>query len=149
MIFIQSIHTKSQQATTTRKPAFWPPPPPPPPPKNKLQIWKKMLKLQILKLCNEFCTRHAFWGCLIRIANMKWIRLILRKVQSGHDSVHRRMDRLTDWRTNCNQYTPFQLRWSGGYTYHLCVSWEVLCCTRLNNNRFRLFSSYVIVLHLH
>ena len=40
--------------------------------------------------------RHTFWRCLIRCANMKWIRWVLLKIQSGHDSVHRRTDGQTD-----------------------------------------------------
>ena len=68
-------------------------------------------------------TRHTFWSCLIRCANMKWIRWVLLKIQSGHDSVHRRTDGQrdrrtdgwTDRRTRWYQYTPYQLRWSGGY----------------------------------
>ena len=39
------------------------------------------------------CARHTFWSCLIRCANMKWIRWVLLKMQSGHDSIHRRTDR--------------------------------------------------------
>ena len=35
-------------------------------------------------------TRHTFWSCLIRCANMNWIRWVFTKIQSGHDSVHRR-----------------------------------------------------------
>ena len=54
----------------------------------------------------------------IRCANMKWIRWVFFKIQSEHDSVHRRTDGQTDGQTDrgtrWNQYTPFQLRWSGG-----------------------------------
>ena len=59
---------------------------------------------------NKHYTQHISWSCLIRCANMKWIRWVLLKIQSRHDSVHRQTDRQTRW----NQYTPFQLRWSGG-----------------------------------
>ena len=70
-------------------------------------------KLQILKIRQNF-TRHTFWSCLIRCANMKWIRWVLLKIQSGHDSVHRRTDGRTDRRTDGQtdrrtrwyQYTP-------------------------------------------
>ena len=41
---------------------------------------------------------------------MKWIRWVLLKIQSGHDSVHRRTDGQGD-----TSIPPFQLRWSGGY----------------------------------
>ena len=54
-------------------------------------------KLQILKIRQNFkFTRHTFWSCLIYCANMKWIRWVLLKIQSGHDSVHRRTDGQTD-----------------------------------------------------
>ena len=60
-----------------------PPPPPPPPPiiiqtsdshpipshkktTSKLQILKKLPKIQILKLCKKPYMRHTFWSCLIR-----------------------------------------------------------------------------------
>ena len=43
-------------------------------------------------------TRHTFWSYLIRCVNMKLIRLVLWKLQSGHESVHRRTDRRTDGR---------------------------------------------------
>ena len=49
----------------------------------------------------KLCTQHTFWSCLISCANMKWIRCVLLKIQSGHDSVHWR----TDGRTRWNQYT--------------------------------------------
>ena len=51
---------------------------------------------QILEFCNNLYTRHTFSSWLTRCANMKWIRLLLWKIQSGHDFVHRRMDRRTD-----------------------------------------------------
>ena len=41
---------------------------------------------------------------------MKWIRWVLLKIQSGHDSVHRRTDEQGE-----TSIPPFQLRWSGGY----------------------------------
>ena len=72
-------------------------------------VWNSV-KLEQLERLFEFWnghyTRHTFWSCLIRCANMKWIRWVFLKIQSRHDSVHRR----TRW----YQYTPFQLRWSGG-----------------------------------
>ena len=36
--------------------------------------------------------RHTSWSCPIRCVNIKWIRQVLWKTQSGHDSVHRRTD---------------------------------------------------------
>ena len=60
--------------------------------------------------------------CLIRCANMKWIRWVLLKIQSRHDSVHRQTDGQTDGRTDGRtdgqgdtSIPPYQLRWSGGY----------------------------------
>ena len=43
---------------------------------------------------------------------MKWIRWVLLKIQSGHNTVHRRTDGQGD-----TSKPPFQLRWSGGYNY--------------------------------
>ena len=77
--------------------------------KSKIQILKIP---QNFKFCNRHYTRHTFWSCLIRCANMKWIRWVLLKIQSGHDSVHRRTDGQGD-----TSIPPFQLRWSEGYNY--------------------------------
>ena len=55
---------------------------------------------------------------LIRCANMKWIRWVLLKIQSRHDSVHRRTDGQGE-----TSIPPFQLCWSGGYNNDLiCVT---------------------------
>ena len=61
----------------------------------------------------------AFWSCLIRCANMKWIWWVLLKIQS--DCVHRWTDGQTDGRTDGQtdgqgetSIPPFQLRWSRG-----------------------------------
>ena len=67
----------------------------------------------IFEFCDGHYTRHTFWSCLIRCANMKWIRWVLLKIQSGHDSVQ------TDGQGDTS-LPPFQLRWSavgmgGGY----------------------------------
>ena len=94
----------------TRTPAFWGYPLPPhdypyywvildPKWKEdrvKITNLKNLPKFQIFKFWNKHYTRHTFWSCLIRCANMKWIRWILLKIQSGHDSVHRRTDGQTD-----------------------------------------------------
>ena len=110
---------------TTRMPAFWGYPPPPPPAASWLPIplshigsqvkrrqsqsykFKKLAKFQIFEFRNGHYTWHTF--CLIRCANMKWIRWVLLKIQSGHDSVHRRTDGQGD-----TSIPPYQLRWSGG-----------------------------------
>ena len=85
---------------------------------SKLQI-KRMC--QIFKFLNKLYTRHTFWSCLIRCANMKWIWWVLLKIQSGHDSVHRRTDRRTDMvKPVC---PPFNFVEAGGITrgqqYHI------------------------------
>ena len=41
---------------------------------------------------------------------MKWIRQVLWKIQSGHDFVHRQMDRQTDGLMDGQRETPFQLQ---------------------------------------
>ena len=41
--------------------------------KTKLQIFKKLPKIQILKFCTELYTRYTFCSCLI-CRNMKWIQ---------------------------------------------------------------------------
>ena len=124
--------TKIKSTRTTRAPAFWECPPPPhdypyfwfiPDPKSKQDKVKVTnLKIpQIFKFWNfakKHCMRHTFWSCLIRCVNMKWIWLVLWKLQSGHDSIHRWTDRLMDGQTDGRLETstpPFQLRWSTGY----------------------------------
>ena len=116
---------------TTRTPSFWGYPPPPHDyphhwvildPKSKedkvkVTNLKNSPKFQIVEFWNGHYTRHTFWSCLIRCANMKWIRWVFLKIQSGHDSVHRRTDGRTDRRTDGQGDTsipPFQLRWSRG-----------------------------------
>ena len=108
---------------TTRTPSFWGYPPPPhdypyhwvildPKSKDdkvKVTNFKNSPKFQIFEFWNGHYTRHTFWSCLIRCANMKWIRWVLLKIQSGHDSVHRRTDGQGD-----TSIPPYQLRWSGG-----------------------------------
>ena len=79
--------------------------------KSKLTNLKNSPKFQIFKqIWNKHYTRHTFWSCLIRCANMKWIRRVLLKIQSGHDSVHRRTDGQVE-----TSIPPFQFRWSGEY----------------------------------
>ena len=79
--------------------------------------FKGFAKISIFLFWNNHYTRHTFWSCLIRYANMKWIRRVFLKIQSGHDSVHRRtegrMDRWPD-RQGETSITPFQLRWGRG-----------------------------------
>ena len=131
--FMVSSLTQGNQITrTTRTPAFWGYPPPshdypyhwvildPKSKEDKVKVTnlKKSPKFQIFEFWNEHYTRHTFWSCLIRCANMKWIRWVFLKIRSGHDSVHRRTDGRTDRRTDGQGDTsipPYQLRWSGGY----------------------------------
>ena len=76
--------------------------------------FKELAKISSFWILKEHYTRHTFWSCLIRCANMKWIWWVLFKVQSGHNSVHRRTngqidgrtDGQTDRWTRWNQYTP-------------------------------------------
>ena len=86
--------------------------------KVKVTNFKNSPKFQIFELWNKQYTWHTFWSCVMRCANIKWIWQVLLKIQSGHDSVHRRTDGRTDGRTNGQGETSiprFQLRWSGGY----------------------------------
>ena len=108
---------------TTRTPAFWGYPPTPNDypyhwvildPKSKedkvkVTNLKNSPKFQIVEFWNGHYTRHTFWSCLIRCANMKWILWVLLKIQSGHDSVHRWTDGQGD-----TSIPHFQLRLSGG-----------------------------------
>ena len=57
--------------------------------------------------------RHTFWSCLVRCANMKWIRLVLWKIQIGHNFVHRLTDRRTD--DVKPLYPAFNFVEAGGY----------------------------------
>ena len=124
--------TQTWSTRTTRTPAFWGYPAPPHDypyhwvildPKSKedkvkVTNLKKSQKFHISEFWNRHYTWHTFFSCLIRCANMKWIRWVLLKIQSGHDFVHRWTDGQTDGRTDGQGDTsipPFQLRWSGGY----------------------------------
>ena len=110
---------------TTRTAAFWWYPPPPHywvtlDPKSKedkvkVTNLKKCPKFQCFKFWNKHYTRHTFWSGLIRCTNMKRIRQLLLKIQSGHDSVHRRTDGQGE-----TSIPPFQLRWSKGYNNLPC-----------------------------
>ena len=101
------VNMQPDKTRTTRTPAFWGYPQPPhdypchwviSDPKSKedkvkVTNLKNSPKFQIFELWNK---PHIIWSCLIRCANMKWIRWELLKIQSGHDSVHRWTDRQTD-----------------------------------------------------
>ena len=127
---------------TTRTPAFWGCPRPPHDfayywvildPKSeeekvKVTNLKNSPKFQFFKFWNKHYTPHAFWSCLIRCSNMKCIWWVLLKIQSGHDSVHRRTDGQTDGRTDGQTdkvkpvYTPFNFKdLTGHWPWH-CTS---------------------------
>ena len=88
--------------------------------KSKLQFQNKLPKFSILKFFKILNTRHTFGSWLIRCVNMKWIRLVLWKTPSGHDSVHRRTDGQgeTSIPPPPPPPPPLQLRWREGYSYH-------------------------------
>ena len=60
--------------------------------KVKVTNLKNSPKFLFFNFWNKHYTLHTFSSCLIRCANMKWIRQVLLKIQSGHDSVYRRTD---------------------------------------------------------
>ena len=111
---------------TTRTPAFWGYPPPrhdysyhwvildPKSKEDKVKVTnlKNSPKFQIFEFWNGHYTRHTFWSCLIRCANMKWIRWVFLKIQSRHDSVNRRTDGQTD--KVIPVYPPFNFVEAGG-----------------------------------
>ena len=116
---------------TTRTPAFWGYPPPPHDypyywvildPKSKedkvkVTNTKNLHKLQILRFWSKLYMPHTSWCCLIRCVNMKWIWRELLKIQSGHDSVHRRTDGQGE-----TSIPTFQLRWSEGYNDSVAIN---------------------------
>ena len=66
--------------------------------KSNVTNSKNLPMIKNLECYNNRYTRHTFWSCLIRCANMKWIRLVLWKKQSGHHFVQMdgQMDRRMD-----------------------------------------------------
>ena len=95
-------------------PAFWGYPPPP---HDYAYYWvildpkSKEDKVKVTNLKNV-----PKLHCLIRCANMKWIRRVLLKIQSRHDSVHRRTDRQMDKVKPV--YPPFNFIEAGGINMH-------------------------------
>ena len=71
----------------------------------KIKFWIKKLN-----------TRHIFWSWLITCVNMKWIWLVLWKVQSGHEALHRRTDGRTDEQGETR--IPNHFRWAGSITWN-------------------------------
>ena len=83
-------------------------------------------KFKNFKFLNKLCTRHSFWRWLIRCVNMKWIRQVLLKIQSGHDFVHRQTDGQTDKVKTVNSHSTSL---SGAvYDYRQCKNY--VCCVR-------------------
>ena len=74
--------------------------------KLKLQIFAKTSNFRILK---KLFTWYTFWSCLIRCVKKIWIRQVLLKIQSRHDSIHRRTDGWMDGQTDKVKPTIFQL----------------------------------------
>ena len=96
--------------------------------KVKVTNFKNSPKLHIFDFWNGHYTRHTFWSCLIRCVNMKWIRWVLLKIQSGHNSVHRRTDGQGD-----TSIPPYQLRWNGGIIRsRLKNKWLTVECWRVS-----------------
>ena len=75
---------------------------------------------------------HTFRSSLIWYVNvnMKWIRLVLWKIQSGHDLVYRRTDVQTDVRTDGQS----EISGDGGgmmnMIYHCSVTWNEVSPSR-------------------
>ena len=76
----------------------------------------------------------TFWSCLIRCANIKLIRIILWKLQSGHDFVHRQTDRRTDgqtdgrtdrWTDNVKPVYPLSTSLKGGMISNCTCMWMI------------------------
>ena len=115
---------------TTRTPAFWGYP-------RRLMIthtimsyWipsqnKTKSKLQIL-----YYTRHTHISCLIRCANMKWIRRVLLKIQ--RTGFCPQTDRGRTDGVGETSIPPFQLRWSGGYKKLSNTMTHVCGLTKIN-----------------
>ena len=93
---------------------------------------KTKSNFQIFEFWNGHYTRHTFWSCLIRCANMKWIRWVFLKIQSGHDSVHRQTDGQTDGRTDgptdkvIPVYPPINFVEAGGIMKWMCETYSHL-----------------------
>ena len=109
---------------TTRMPAFWGYPPPPhdwpyylvildlksKEEKVNVRNLKNLPKLQIFEFWSKLYTRHTFCSCLIRCANIRWIRIIEdRERKRLCPQTDRRTDGRTDRRTDKVKpvYPPF------------------------------------------
>ena len=80
---------------------------------NMAITWVTTLKIQIVAFCKELHRRHTFGSCLKMckyeldpasiVEVTEWTRFCTQT------------DGQTDGRTTWNQYSPFQLHWSGDY----------------------------------
>ena len=108
ILYVFMLTLEYFETRTTRTPEFWGYPPPPSLPIVLSHIGSQVKRRQsesyklkkLAKFSNKHYMRHTIWSCLVRCANMKWTRRVLLKIQSGHDSVHRRTDGWTDRRTS-------------------------------------------------
>ena len=57
-------------------------------------------KLNFLIFFQKLNMRHTFWSWLIMCVSLKWIWLVLWKIQSRHNFVYRQIDRQTDGQTD-------------------------------------------------
>ena len=136
---LQEMLQFAKQSRTTRTPAFWGYPlshdypyywvildPKSEEDKVKVTNLKNLPKFQIFWFWNKHYTRHTFWSCLIRYANMRWIRWILLRYRADTIlSTNRQTDRRTDGRTDGwtdgqgeTSIPPFQLCWRREYNYY-------------------------------
>ena len=117
---LQFLAGTTASTRTTRTPAFWEYPPPPleypyywfiSDPKSKQDsqcyIFEEFVKNS--NFAKKLYAWHTFWSCLIRCVNLKWIRLVFWKLQSGHDSVHRRTDGRTQQALCCDALVGWSL----------------------------------------
>ena len=90
---------------------------------------------------------------LIRCANMKWIRLVLWKIQSRNCFVHRRTDRQTDRQTDDVKpvYPPFNFVKAGGIMNYpdqmLSTSWYWLWWKRYTGYLFLVLIFKMVPVH--
>ena len=124
--------------------------------KRQTQIYKfkkfaKTLNFLIKKNKKHY-TRHTSKSCLIRCVHMKWIRRVLWKIHSGHDSVHRQTE---DGQTDkVKPVYPLQLhiRFTSLTKYNLqeCFrlsNWFCLWCLVVSMNKLTFVWGSIIVLN--
>ena len=136
------IRTTIKQTTTrtTRTPAFWGYPPPPHDYPSLSHIGSQIKRRQSKNYkFKEFVKITNLW-ILKRTLHATHLLKLLEKMCTYEmdptsfvedteqtqfcPQTDRWMDRRTDGRTRWNQYTPFQLRWSGGYKNLWFMRWS-------------------------